>query len=72
MTALEKHLVSLQAQLEHLNAEVAALLALTSANQSTSIEPAESVTIRSRNERAPDKRQKSPVGINRYRQLTND
>ncbi|MVM41223.1 hypothetical protein GO730_31900 [Spirosoma sp. HMF3257] len=67
MTALEKHLITVQQKLEHLNTEVATLIALTASEKtidtltdSNANRPAASSAIHS---------QKSSVGINRYRQL---
>ncbi|MBD2757601.1 hypothetical protein [Spirosoma validum] len=71
MTSLEKQLVSLQQQLHHLNTEVAALLALTSNIQHSTVEPVES-TSRRLTERKPLDLPKAQVGINRYHQLANE
>ena len=68
MTTLERRLVVLQQKLEHLNTEVAALLALTSSDQQT----VEDITHSNANQSvatAASHTPKSSVGINRYHQL---
>ncbi|QDK78522.1 hypothetical protein EXU85_07825 [Spirosoma sp. KCTC 42546] len=67
MTALEKHLISVQQKLEHLNAEVATLLALTASETTvariTDTQAKQSVgTLTAHTKPAS-------VGINRFRQL---
>ena len=72
MNTIEKHLVALQQQLEHLNAEVTTLLALTSASHYIPDESTESTAVNPSTKRTVTHSQKSQVGINRYRQLANE
>ncbi|UFH53759.1 hypothetical protein [Spirosoma sp. KNUC1025] len=69
MNTVEKQLISLQQQIEHLNAEVATLLALASANQYTADQSTESAIGRTLPERPSIHTKNSQIGINRYRQL---
>ncbi|MVM31340.1 hypothetical protein GO755_14950 [Spirosoma sp. HMF4905] len=67
MTALEKQLISLQQKLEHLNTEVATLIALTSTEKA--IDTLTDVKANQAAGTVAAHSKKSLVGINRYRQL---
>ena len=67
MTALEKHLISGQQKLEHLNAEVATLIALTTSE--TTVTMITDTKAKQSIGNLTAHTTSSPVGINRYRQL---